>query len=210
MHNRNDSLDEEIIRNRSTWLTNQGIDPADTTRLLIRFEGDDYCRYRVLDDADKGANMYDDDNFIADALITTQPGHALMLPVADCIATTMYDPENEVLMLTHLGRQSLEQDGGVCSVAFLVEQYGSDPEKLQVWTSPTISKDAYKIYKLDNKGMKEVFFEQMNRAGVQRTNIIDNPTDTGTDPEYFSYSEHLQGNKPVDGCHAMVAVMQDY
>lgn len=209
MHNRRDPLDESVIRNRSTWLTSQGIDPVDTTRLLIRFEGDDYCRYRVLDDSDKGVNMYDDDDFIADAIITTQPGHALMLPVADCIATTVYDPENEVLMLTHLGRQSLEQDGGVRSVAFLTEEYGSLPEKLQVWISPTISKDAYKIYKLDNKGMKEVFFEQMERAGVLRSNITDNPADTGTTPEYYSYSEHLKGNKPVDGCHAMVAVMQD-
>ncbi len=207
MHNRRDALDPEIIRNRTRWLESQGIELGDTTRLLIRFEGDDYCRYKVVGDAEAGLNMVDDDDFIADAIVTTQPGHALMLPVADCIATTIFDPINQVLMLTHLGRQSLEQDGGVRSVAFLTERFGSNPEQLQVWTSPTINKDAYPIFKLDNKGMKEVFFEQMQRAGVVHDNINDHVGDTGTDSKFFSYSEHLKGNKPVDGCHAMVAVM---
>lgn len=207
MHNRNDPLDPEIIQNRTDWLASQGVDASEATRLLIRFEGDDYCRYEVVGDSEQGLNMNDDDNFVADALVTTQPGHALLLPVADCIATTIYDPVNEVLMLTHLGRQSLEQNGGVQSVAFLVEQYGSNPSDLQVWTSPTINKDAYKIFKLDNKGMKEVFFEQMDEAGIRRENINDHVGDTGTDDAYFSYSEFLKGNKQVDGCHAMVAVM---
>ena len=207
MHNRSDPLDQTVIRNREEWLSRNGIRSDDTTRLLIRFEGDDYCRYKEVGDAESGINMYGDDDFIADALITTTPGHALFLPVADCIATTIYDPEHEVLMLTHLGRQSLEQNGGVRSVLFLSEKYGSNPAKLQVSTSPTINKDAYKIFKLDNKGMKEAFFEQMDVAGIARENIDDHSADTGTDDNYYSYSEFLQGNKPEDGCHAMVAVM---
>ncbi len=208
MHNRHDANDPAIIRNRTVWLERQGATLDTASRVLIKFEGDDYCRYREVGSREAGSNMKADDGFIADALITTEPGHALFLPVADCIATTIYDPVHRVLMLTHLGRQSLEQQGGVRSVQYLVEHYGSNLRDLQIWTSPTINKDAYPIFKLDNKGMKEAFFEQMEQAGIQREQINDHTGDTGSDDNYYSYSEFLKGNKPEDGCHAMVAVMR--
>lgn len=125
MHNRDDARDPEVLRNRKEWLARYGVEPTDATRLLINFDDDDYCRYKRVGDTEKGVNMYDDNNFIADALVTTTPSHALILPVADCIATTIYDPIHEVLMMTHLGRQSLEQNGGVRSVEYLKERYGS-------------------------------------------------------------------------------------
>lgn len=208
MHNRNDANDPVVIRNRTVWLERRGVAIEAASRVLIKFDGDDYCRYREVGLREKGINMKGDDGFIADALITTEPGHALFLPVADCIATTIYDPVHRVLMLTHLGRQSLEQQGGVRSVQYLAEHYGSNPRDLQIWTSPTINKDAYPIFKLDNKGMKEAFFEQMEQAGIQRKQINDHTGDTGTDANYYSYSEFLKGNKLEDGCHAMVAVMR--
>ena len=209
MHHRDDPDDPQVLKNRTEWLRTQGLSPDTTTRVVIEFTGDDYCRYKKVDPAEYGVNMYGYDEFPADALVTTTPGHALFLPVADCIATTIYDPEHEVLMLTHLGRQSLEQEGGVRSVEFLTREYGTDPKKLQVWTSPTINKEAYPIFKLDNKGMREVFFEQMARAGVKSEQINDHGGDTGTDDQFFSYSEYLKGNKPQAGCHAIVAVLTD-
>lgn len=56
--------------------------------------------------------------------------------------------------------------------------------------------------------MKEAFFEQMAIAGVLKANINDHAGDTGTDPNFYSYSERLKGNKSVDGSHAMLAVMR--
>lgn len=209
MHNRNDALDATVIANREHWLAKQGLTLNQTTRVRVSYnEGDDFCRYREVGEGEKGEGMQNADFPAADALVTTISGHALFLPIADCVATTIYDEEHEVLMLTHLGRQSLEQHGGVKSVNYLVENYDSNPGTLKVWLSPTVNKDVYKIYELDNKGMKEAVYEQLAEAGVTTENITDNKDDTATNPNYFSYSEYLKGNKPVDGCYAMIAVME--
>ncbi len=208
MHNRNDPLDAKVIANREAWLTSQGIALDDTSRVLILYEGDDYCRYKEVGEAERGINMRGNDRYIADALITTTPGHALMLPVADCIATILFDPSRGVLMLSHLGRHSLEQQGAIRSVEYLVEHYGSKPQNIQVWLSPSISKKEYPIRKLDGLGMKEACHQQLKAAGIHDNHINDDTRDTGTDDALYSYSEFLKGSKPYDGCYASVAVMR--
>ncbi len=208
MHNRNDPHDVDIISNRQQWLASQGFSLDQATRVRVSYvEGDDFCRYREVGEANKGEGMMNADFPAADALITTTLGHVLFLPIADCVATTIFDEEHGVLMLTHLGRQSLEQDGGYKSVKYLQDHYSSNPHALKIWLSPTVNKDVYKIYKLDDKGMKEAVYEQLVRAGVDTSNIDDNNDDTATNPDYFSYSEYLKGNKLVDGCYAMAAVL---
>lgn len=89
---------------------------------------------------------------------------------------------------------------------YLIEHYDSDPATLKVWASPSVNKEVYPIFKLNGAGMKEAFFEQMNRAGVSIQNIVDMSADTAVHPDYYSYSEFLKGNKP-EGSHAMIAVM---
>lgn len=197
-----------VITNRAIWLEKQGIALNDTTRVHISYDQADFCRYRIVDAAKKGVGMQGPASEYVDALVTTELRQALFLPVADCVATTLFDPTNGVLMLSHLGRHSLEQDGGVRSVAFLAEKFGSNPEQLKVWLSPAPNKEAYPIFKLGNIGMKEAVFEQLQRAGVLLENITDNPADTATDDMYFSHSEFIKGNKPVEGRFAMVAVMK--
>lgn len=200
--------DPVVIENRRIWLTQHLIALEDTVRVHLSYETDNFCRYRVVGAAEKGEGMQSSYGEYADALVTTTPGVALFLPVADCVATTLFDPENGVLMLSHLGRHSLEQDGGVRSVAFLVQNFGSNPENLRVWLSPAPGKDVYPIFKLGNSGMKEAVFEQLQRAGVTFDNITDNPADTATDENYFSHSEFTKGNKTTEGRFAMVAVMR--
>lgn len=207
MYDPSDQLKNEIILNRSKWLKRNNLSLEDATRVHITYNGDDFCRYRVVASDDKGEGMSDGAGERADALVTTGINHALFLPIADCVATTLFDEENGVLMLSHLGRHSLEQNGGARSVEFLVKNFRSNPQNLKVWLSPAPNKEAYPIFKLNNQGMKEAVFEQLQRAGVRYENIIDNPADTATDDAYFSYSEFLKGNKPSEGRFAMVAMM---
>lgn len=197
--------------NRQTWFNRYELKIDDAVRVKITYDEPelDYCRYREVTQADRGAGMFDSNTQPADGLITRQKGLILFLTIADCVATTLYDEENDVLMLTHLGRQSLEQNGGFKSVKYMQENYSVNPANLKVWLSATVSKDAYKIYKLDNKGTKEAVYEQLLSAGILQENIIDNQDDTATNPNYFSYSEFLKGNKPTDGTTAMLAVMRD-
>lgn len=216
IYNRHNATDPEIIQNREKFLSSLDISIDQTTRVNVNMlpratveNEQNYCRYIEVKESDKGKGMKDDDVVVADALVTNQKNHALMLPVADCVGTTFYDPINSVLMVSHLGRHSLEQNGLVKSVQLLTEQYGCHPSDLQVWLTPAPGKDVYPIWALDNKGMKEVTFEQLSEAGVLEEHIIDNPADSTKDKNYFSYSEFLKGNRDIDGDHMMVAMMHD-
>ncbi len=207
MYNRHDMSDPDIIKNRSRFLEAQGIKIEQTTRAKIDYSREEYCSYIELTEADKNAGMTDDQATVADALITTSLDHALFLPIADCVGAILFDPTKQVLMLSHLGRHSLEQNGGYKSVKYLQDTYGCLPADILVWLTPAPGKDIYPIWALDNKGMKEATFEQLAAAGIIHENITDNPADSTKDPEYFSYSEFLKGNRNEDGDHAMVAMM---
>lgn len=207
MYNRHDPTDAEVIQNRIRFLKQHNLTLEQSTRLQIKYEGNDYCRYRLVTPVDQGAGMRENNPIFADALITTTPGHVLMLPVADCVGATLYDPEHHVLLLAHLGRHSLEQQGGKRSVEFLTKHYQTNPKMLRVWLTPAPNKTAYPIWALNNQGMKEAALEQLHSAGIPNTNITDNPADTVTDLNYFSYSEFLKGNRDIDADYAMIAVM---
>lgn len=210
MNDRTNPTNPVVISNRETWLQSNDIAIHDAVRVKIVYDApeNDYCRYREVGNDDRGTGMFDGLTEPADALVTTEPGVALFLPIADCVATTFYDEVHGVIMLSHLGRHSLEQQGGVKSVAYLQEHYGINPATLRVWLSATVNNDAYKIFKLDDKGMKEALYEQLLSVGILEKNIIDNTDDTATNPRYFSYSEFLKGHKPEDGTYAMVSVMR--
>lgn len=208
MYDRTQPEDQAVITNRATWLHSLGFSLDDASRLYITY-GDDktYKKYLEVNATDMGKGMRANDIEWADALVTTTPGQVLFLPVADCIATTLYDETHGVLMLSHLGRHSLEVNGAFESVRYLQSHYGSKPEEIRVWLSASISKDAYPITKLEGRGMKEVIYGQLAQAGILAKHITDDSADTGTHPDYFSHSEFLKGGKPTDGCHAMMAVM---
>lgn len=214
MYNRKDDDDPAIINNRETYLKSLGITLDQTTRInsdvYNRAEvlhDPDFCRYIQVTDIDKGLGMRSNASTISDALVTTDVGHALMLPVADCVGATLYDPTKQVLMVTHLGRHSLQQQGAEKSVQYLVDHFHCDPKNIKVRLTPAPSKESFPIWALDNKGMKEVTFEQLANAGIHPSNVIDNPIETDKDPAYFSYSQFLKGNRPEDGDHMMVAMM---
>lgn len=208
MYNRHDKQDISVIHNREVFLKKHRITLEQTTRVMTLYEGDNYHRYREATVAERGAGMKDDQVAVSDGLVTTSLNHALFLPVADCVGAVLYDPTKHILMLSHLGRHSLEQDGGIRSVAYLNEKYGCDPKDLKVWLTPAPGKDVYPIWKLDNKGMKEATFEQLSTAGILPENITDNPADTTKDINYYSYSEFLKGNRKKDGDYAIVAMMR--
>jgi copper oxidase (laccase) domain-containing protein len=216
MYNRKNPADPVIIKNREKFLEKFDLTVFDATRLNPnanqRAEVDhetDWCRYKEVDSSYKGSGMRQNDAFVADAIVTKDKNHALFLPIADCVGMTTYDPVQDVVMLSHLGRHSLVQQGGVKSIEYLVKKYSSNPSDLFVWLTPAPNKKVFPIWALDNKGMKEVVFEQLAEAGVKLENITDNPADTASDLNYFSYSEFLKGHRDEDGDYAMVAILTD-
>lgn len=202
-----DTANETVIENRRQWLLANGIDFDSTTRLSITYDQPDFCRYYTVTNQNKGEGMRGDGRILSDALVVTEIGHAVFLPVADCVATVFFDEVHSVFMLSHLGRHSLEQHGGLRSVEYMVEHFGVNPATLKVWLAPAPSKELYPIYALDNKGMKEALYEQLQQAGIAAEHITDNVADTVASPEYYSHTAFLKGAKAEDGRFAMVAMM---
>jgi len=209
MLNRDDETDPQVIVNRKHFLESNGMTLQDTTQVNVQYGGQyDYLTYKEVGKKEKGRGMQAADMFVADALITKQTDHALFLPLADCVGAVLFDPEHEVLMLSHLGRHSLEKDGGFQSVEYLKKHYKTNPSIVSVWLTPAPSKASYPVYALDNKGMKEATYEQLLRTGILPQNIFDNPAETDQDPDYFSHSEYLAGRRESDGRYAIVAVLR--
>ena len=145
-----------------------------------------------------------------DALYTDTPGHVLVLPVADCIGTVVYDPETSMLGILHLGRHS--------SVAGLIESFaidvadalGSDPRDWHVWMSPSlrsthdlldyfdpadteewapfVSRVGTK-YAIDTVGHNT---SRLLRIGVKHANIHIDPRDTYLDDDLYSHRAAME------------------
>jgi len=193
---------------RHKFLAKNGIDSPDTTLVQLTYSGEDFCRYYTLVSNDKGDGIIRLASRDADALVVTTPGHALFLPLADCIGAVIHDPTQNILMLSHLGRHNLEQYGGTKSIEYLAEKHGCDPANLIVWLSPAAGKSSYPLYAFNNRSLHDVATEQLQAAGIPATNIMVSPIDSATDPNYFSHSQFLAGKRPTDDRHAVVAVIR--
>jgi len=199
--------DGEIEKNRRQFLDKVGISIDHTTLVGITYATDDFAKYRIVKPSEKTIGMHTMENVEhADALVVEQPGHALFLPLADCVGAVLYDDDHHVLMVSHIGRHSAEVGGARRSVEFLVEHYGSDPATLKVWLSPGVGKESYPLYKFESKSLHEVITEQLAEAGVQLAHVENSHINTATSDDYFSHSEYLKGNEE-QGRFAIVAEM---
>jgi copper oxidase (laccase) domain-containing protein len=200
---------EETRFNRQAFLDRAGVDPFQATLLQVTFDDTtDFARYRVIDDDLMGEGMMEPvSDTVADALVVTRPEQAIFLPLADCAGAIIYDPANQVLMVSHLGRHSVEVNGGGRGIEYLKQEFDSDPAELLVWLSPAVGSETYPLYALDNRGLHDVIIEQMTKAGVRPQNIEASHVDTAESPDYFSHSEFLAGNRSEDGRFAIIAMM---
>jgi copper oxidase (laccase) domain-containing protein len=202
---------QEIRDNRVAFLDAVTIDPLQTTLVPISYaDTTDFTRYRVVDESTVGEGMLESHaDSHADALIATRPGQALFLPLADCAGTVLYDSENRILMVSHLGRHSVEAHGATRSVEYLIREFDSQPEDLKVWVSPAVGYESYPLHAFNNRGLHEVIIEQLTQAGVLPDNIETSSIDTAESDYYFSHSEYLAGNRSEDARFAIVAMMHD-
>lgn len=207
-YNRHDHTDAQVIANREDFLARHGLSLDDAVRVHVHYESEDFCRYIGIDDSCAGKGTRDNDIEAADALITTSPNLTLILPVADCIGAAIIDEGKGVLALAHLGRHSLEQQGGTKIIEHLIAHYSVRPTDLKIWLTPAAGKEKYPLWALENKSMKEAAFEQFEAAGVSSGQIIDNTADTTSDPNYYSYSEFVNGRDTEDADHLIIATLK--
>lgn len=202
---------DEIRYNRSAFLDAAGVDPLVATLVQVAYEDTtNFTRYKVVEDDHAGEGILEPLSMtVADGLVATRPEQALFLPLADCIGAVLYDPAARVLMLSHLGRHSIEQDGGSRSINYLVNEFGCEPSDILVWLSPSVGKQSYPLQSFGGKSLHEVAAQQLMASGVARSNIEVSHVDTAENQDYFSHSEFLAGDQPEDGRFAVVAMMVD-
>lgn len=199
--------DPEVVENRRNFLKTVGINPYDATLVGVSYDTADFARYRIVDESEKGIGIHDRENVVdADALVTHNVGHALFLPLADCVGAILYDEAHNVLMVSHLGRHSTEIEGAKKSVKFLQEHYDTDPTKLKVWLSPGVGKATYPLEAFGGKSLHEVIEHQLEQVGVLTENIENNNINTAESDDYYSHSEYLKGIDEF-GRFAIVAMM---
>lgn len=200
--------DKVALANRKAFLEKAGVAIEDTSLIAITYDTTDFTKYRIVTDDEKMRGMVQSKAAQhADALVVTKPHHALFLPLADCAGVILFDPEHRVLMVSHLGRHSVEQNGAHKSVRYLMEHYQTNPQKILVWISPSVGKATYPLEAFEGKGLQEVITTQFQAAGALRHNIETSSVDTAHDENYYSHSQFLKGNDTEAGRFAIVAMM---
>lgn len=208
MNFRNNDHDE-VRHNRLVFFDQVGIEPLEATLVQVTYEDTtNFTRYQIVRDEQAGEGVLEPvSRTEADALVVTHPERALFLPLADCAGAVIFDPDNEILMVSHLGRHSVEQAGAAKSIDYLVEGFGSDPSQLLVWISPAVGRESYPLRAFDGKGLHEVIVEQILKVGIAPGNIEVSHIDTAQSDDYYSHSEFKAGNQAEDGRFAIVAMM---
>ena len=194
----------EVLDNRWRFCDQIGVNYDDVVYHVISYDqGQTFDAIADVTEAD--TTRHNSEGIFADALYTEAAGVGLFLPVADCIATVIYDPKRRALMLVHLGRHSTVAQLMSRAVRYFVER-GSQAKELQIWMSPSITQKNYRmdyfnhaddinwrnfyhqtadgIY-LDMQGFNRSLAIQV---GVPADNIVMSSIDTADDPNYFSHS----------------------
>ena len=203
----------EVLENRHRFCDQIGVKYDDVVYHVISYDrAQTFDNIAEVTEAD--TVKHNNEGIFADALYTEMAGVGLFLPVADCIATVIYDPKRRALMLAHLGRHSTVAQLMTRAIQYFVER-GSQAKNLQIWMSPSITRKNYRmdyfdhvddinwqnfcrqtadgIY-LDMQGFNRSLAVQ---AGVPAENIFISPIDTADNPQYFSHSSGDAGGRFV-------------
>lgn len=80
-----------------------------------------------------------------DGLITDKPGIAITTKNADCILFLFYDPVKKVIANVHSGWRGTFQKIAEKAVQKMINYYGSKPENILCFISPSIRKDHFEV-----------------------------------------------------------------
>lgn len=201
--------DQHARDHRRLFLRSVGIDPAHTVLVGITYNTDNFARYTQVARSDDGRGITaPDDTIIADALVTTEPGVALFLPLADCAGLIVYDPVKRAVMVAHMGRHSTEIDGVTKSLAYMGRVAGVRTADVRVWVSPAVGRETYPLFRREGRSLHEEIRRQLLGAGVPEQSIELCGVDTAKSGDYFSHSEFLAGRRDDEGRFAVVAMLR--
>ena len=191
-----------VVSNRREFCQKVGIDYSQCVYQLINYGPEQsYQHVAIVTKKDTTVRRQ---GVAADALITDLPGVGLFLPVADCVATVIYDRENNKLALLHLGRHATVKP----LLKNVLQDFlaNCDAQDIYVWMSPSAKKQHYAMRYFDKEDDPawQPFIEKSSQGihldlpgfnkqvcldmGVLPANIEVSPIDTFTSSDYFSHA----------------------
>ena len=206
-------------QNLKNWCEILGVPIASTVGLLVEYsDKKSYTDIIAVDQPIGQLGACDERGWIeAEALLTTQPQVALVLPVADCNAVIFHDSVHGVLGLAHLGWHSTINNLATAMIEYMGAQYDSLPADIRVYSSPSIRRKSYIFDKLHETpdtrwhqapyatkredGRYEIDLVAYNldaliAAGVQRANIEISPVDVYPSDSYSSHRRSVHEQAP--------------
>lgn len=183
-----EDANSSILKNQSKVASSLGLGAE--RLLLVRCTYDRSCFTDYVFNPDAKAYSVENKTDIppCDGILTNRADIGLILPLADCLGLTLYDSENNLLMVAHCGRHNLEQGGAKKAVEFMA-RYGSEPKNIKAFFSPVAGKANYQIHALDHQGITESALKQLISAGLLEQNIMHADIDTTKHDDYFSHSQ---------------------
>lgn len=194
--------DNEIThKNIDNFLKYFHIDSNRSVLCQINYDTDCFCRYY-----DVKSCLF---SHYADALVTKNKGIALYLPLADCVGAICFDNRTNSLMISHLGRHSLEQYGGVKCIKYFCNKYNLESSSISVWLSPSPSEKNYPLRQFNDKSLAAVTKQQLILSGIPESSIESSNIDNSIlSNGYFSHSEFLKNNRKTDGRYMIFAQLK--
>ena len=113
---------------------------------------------KCIDKVEKSEDLKD-----VDGLITDKPNIALTTKNADCILFIFYDPIKKVIANVHSGWRGTFQKISEKAVQKMINYYGSKPEDILCFISPSIRKDHFEVEE-DVKDLCQNIFAFTNRV----------------------------------------------
>ena len=186
-------------------------DTSNTALIRCTYDKPKYTtmqRIKSIDELSAGSRLE------YDALTTDTPCITLAVPVADCLVAVLYDPINKASAIAHMGRHATVDNLLPELVKHMTKEYGTNPNDLIAYFSPSIKKTHYfmeywdesvmsgffekknDVYYLDLPGFNK---QQLIDSGVQENNIEISPVNTATNENYGSHFMHkIDPDKPDD------------
>jgi len=160
-----------------------------------------------------------------DALISNQPGTALMIQQADCQAVLLFDPVKNVIGAVHSGWRGTVANIIGETIMQMGRHYGTDPKNLQAGISPSLGPccaefvnyrkelpEAFQRYQVKNNHFDfwQISVRQLSEAGLRSVAIRKPDVCTSCSEDYFSYRRAVREGDPVCGRHGSVICLEPF
>lgn len=168
---------------------------------------------------------------LSDCVLTQEVGLGLMLVVADCLPVVVYDPRSRTLALAHLGKLGTQKYLLPKLLDRMCTRYDAKKEDLIIIFGPAVRAKSDLFEELDpnraafdfesdgwKKHIDEIEdgylidtvgynYSQLEKCGVDKTQVIDCGVDTCTDERFFSHKRDYVNGVPDQGRFACVVKM---